>query len=475
MKIITRILIVALLLPGYILQAQSDLQNTGIVYIGTGTDTLYISGAFTNTAAATFTNNGRFYIKQNLTNSQASMAVGTGALYLNGSVAQTVGGSQPFKTFDLFTDNSLGITLNNNLDVNGTHTFMNGHIATSATPNYLIYEAGASYTGDGDNAHVNGWVKKFGSTNFTFPVGNSTVERVAAVENLSASSELNCIYRSATPNTTSVQSPIVLVNGNEYWEINKVSGGTAQVHMNWNTSKVAIPNYPLIDIRAVYYNAGLWIDQGGSASGNILTTGDITSNAVSAFGYFTLGSISVVLPLQFLTIHAQRNQDAVTVQWKTAQEFNVDHFDIERGNNYTGFSKTGSVMGNNIRTGSQYEYIDRHPLPGTVYYRVRGIDKDGRITYSNTAIVSDNNTPSFLQVLNNPVHGAIYLSASASYKGTYWYELLNTSGQLIQKGSLRITGNDIVTIPLTEKMLTGSYILSVHNEAHRVTKKIIVN
>src|SRR6185369_16790292 len=154
MKIIIRLLSVCFLLQGYAAQAQSDLQNNGTLYISTSSDILYINGAFTNAAAGALTNNGSLYVRQNLSNAQASMAIGTGTLYLNGTSAQSIAGAQVFKNFNLVTNNSAGITLNNNLDVSGTRTFTSGVITTSATPNYLVYEAGSSYTGDGNTRHV---------------------------------------------------------------------------------------------------------------------------------------------------------------------------------------------------------------------------------------------------------------------------------------------------------------------------------
>lgn len=142
--------------------AQVDMQNTGILYVSGGSDIVYINGAFTNTNTATLTNNGNLYVSRNLTNGQASMTVGTGTLYLNGTVAQVVGGAQPFKTYNFISDNNAGITLNTNLSVSGVHTFTNGVLTTAITPKYLIYEAGASHSGETDSRHVNGWVKKSG-------------------------------------------------------------------------------------------------------------------------------------------------------------------------------------------------------------------------------------------------------------------------------------------------------------------------
>ena len=156
------------------LNAQTNLYNDGILKLTAGSDILYVTGSFTNTSSASLTNNGNLYILRDLDNAQASMSAGTGKLYLSGSALQTVSGTQPFKTYDLVSNNSSGIILNNNLSVSGAHTFTNGVITTSATPNYLIYEPGSSYSGSGDTKHVNGWVKKIGNTDFTFPVGNGT-------------------------------------------------------------------------------------------------------------------------------------------------------------------------------------------------------------------------------------------------------------------------------------------------------------
>src|SRR6476469_151558 len=131
-------------------RTQTAATNTGTLYITGSADILYAAGDFTNNTGAALTNNGQLHIKGNLTNAQSSMAIGTGTLYLVGSTAQSINGSQPFKTFNLNTNNSTGITLNNNLSVSGTHSFTSGVITTSATPNYLVYEAGSSYSGDDD-------------------------------------------------------------------------------------------------------------------------------------------------------------------------------------------------------------------------------------------------------------------------------------------------------------------------------------
>lgn len=455
-------------------KAQGDLGNTGIVYISSATDTLYIGGTLTNASGSALTNNGQLYVRQHISNAQSGMAVGTGMLLLTGTTSQSIGGAQPFKTFNLTTNNSAGIVLNSNLDISGTHTFVNGVITSSATPNYLIYEAGASYTGDGNTAHVNGWVKKFGNTAFAFPLGNGTVERRVNLTNLSASSEFNAHYYASTPNTGSVQSPIVQVDPYEYWTINQVSGGTAQVLMNWDKSKVNFPMYVLADVRAVYNNAGTWVSIGGTAAGNVSTTGTITSNAVASFGNFTFGSVSVSLPLEFLGIWALADQTYNVVQWKTARESAIDHFDIQRSSDGATYTNIGSTLPVNGTGGQSYQFTDRIPLPGTNWYRVQSVDANGAVKFSPVASVSPGNRGNAFYVINNPVTSTIYLAASEKYKGAYEYQLVSTSGQVVQQGNIIIGQSGIFSVPVDSRIIKGTYVFRIYNSAYQLVDKIIV-
>ncbi|HRG93047.1 MAG TPA: hypothetical protein PLZ10_08870, partial [Chitinophagaceae bacterium] len=127
--------------------------NQGNLQVHSGAS-LSSSLAFTNSSTAALVNNGDLYLRADIANHQVSMASGSGTLYLNGSAAQQLTGSAVFNTYHLVTDNSSGITLNNNLSVGGNHSFVNGLIASSVTPNYLIYQSGATHSGAADSRHV---------------------------------------------------------------------------------------------------------------------------------------------------------------------------------------------------------------------------------------------------------------------------------------------------------------------------------
>jgi hypothetical protein len=471
MKSVYAFFISSLIFISIQVSAQSDLQNTGIINITSGSN-FYINGSVTNAVTAALTNNGNIYITQHLTNSQVAVPVGAGTLIMVGSAQQMVAGAQPFRTFNLITDNTSGILLNNNLSISGTHTFTNGIIESSATPNYLIYEAGSSYTGSADSRHVSGWVKKMGSTGFIFPVGTGVVLRPVELNNLSSSSEFNTHHFVSTPNTGNVLAPLVQIDPYEYWEINRISGGDAQVAMNWDRSKVEFPQYVLSTIRAAYYTAGQWTNEGGSATGDVATTGNITSNSMSVFGQFTMGSISAVLPVSFVSVTATRNMNVVLIEWKANNEINVDHYEVERSEDGRRFSKAGTVP---AATGTgiiNYNYSDDQRYSGQLWYRIRNVDIDGKYKFSNIVTVQGNSPVTGFFTVINPARNAVSFISNAMQPGSYIYQLRNDGGQTVQSGRIEIAGNGRYSIELKNREIAGIYIFTISKAAFIQNERI---
>lgn len=453
---------------------QQAFRNNGNLQIH-GSASMAGFGDFTNASSATLINNGSLYIGGNITNDQASMSAGSGMLYLNGSSQQTIGGTQTFKTFGLETDNSSGFLLNTNLSVAGTHTYTNGMITTSSTPNYMTYEAGSSYSGSSDARHVNGWVKKTGSTDFTFPVGNATYERSVLLTNLSASSEFNVRHNGAvTPNYTSLYNPLVIVDTSEYWTINKVSGSAAQITMNWDASKIPFPLLMLSDIRAAYWDGTFWQSIGGTASGSVLTTGSVISNSVSAFNSnFTIGSISFVLPLRIISFTASRENHHTGVNWVIGNELNVARYELERSDNGIVFNTISVKDPFNRNSTEFYNYDDSRAINNIAYYRLKVVSNNNRIIYSGIVTVSENGSNKDLYVIKNPIDASIDIYAGASVKGIYNYTISNTAGQIMQSGTLDITQAGNYSIILKPVFSPGIYQLVLKNSMNSLQKAIL--
>jgi hypothetical protein len=451
--------------------AQEAFVNSGGLKIFNGAS-ITSFGNFTNNASSAFVNDGEFYIKGNISNSQSSISIGPGTLVLNGAATQSINGSQPFKTYHLTTDNSTGIILNNNLHISGTHTFTSGIITSSATPNYLVYESGASYSGTADDKHVNGWVKKIGSADFTFPTGDGTHLRPVDITNLASNSEFDARYNGAILSSArTTQAPLVSVNPSEYWTVDRISGGTAQVKLNWDHNKVAFPNYVIADIRTSWYSGTAWTNTGGTATGNTTSTGTITSNSLSTFGRFAIASVSYVIPLRFLGIEAKRENSSVKINWQTANEVAVNYYEIQRSIDGSNFTTVGNLNAKNLDIQS-YSFIDPNAPASKLFYRIKANDLDGSVRYSKTAMVIAIDQNQYIELLNNPVQSSIQLTAHNVKPSVYSYQLINSAGQVCKKGIINVNGTSTITIPLA--VIPGDYTLILNNSKERQQFKLVV-
>jgi hypothetical protein len=337
-----------------------------------------------------------------------------------------------------------------------------------------VYEAGSSYTGSNDTRHVNGWVKKIGSTNFVFPVGNTNYERPITLTGLTASSEYNARYfQSAPPYISSAQLPIRSLDYNEHWAVTRTSGGNARVILNWDRSKVYFPPWILADVVVAGYNGTNWIDQGGPAIGDPYTTGTATSGVVTSFNYFTFGSKTWVLPLTLTSFTAKRQDNYTQINWGTASEINVKNFIVERSDDARIFYQIGQVTARNSGLAEDYSIRDHNAIREMAYYRLRSIDNDGKETVSRIVSVSVQNGNNLI-LLTNPVRDQIKLLATPQLNGVFQYQLLMMNGQLVQQGSLTFQNGGQYELPLKGKLTPGTYSLKMSNGQQSFDFKLMV-
>lgn len=460
-----------LLLFGVAATAQSGLTNHGNLKISPGS-AMTIAGAFQNNMGAALINDGNLYVKGNILNNQSAMSPGTGILTLNGSLQQTINGTQSFRTNGLVTNNAAGIQINNDLSIAGVHTFSAGMITTSTTPNYVIYQTGASYNGSSDEQHVNGSVKKIGSTNFIFPVGDNTFLRSISISNISVSGEYAARYFVTTPYTGDLQAPLVSLDANEYWEVNRISGGTAQLTLNWDANKVAIPNWLLTEIKVAGHDGNFWLNRGGTASGEITGTGTITSDITSTFNLFTFGSTASIVPLTLVKFEATKLSGATKIDWITNNEKNVDHFTLERSDNNIRFYAIAKVEARNLGNTQRYSRLDEATITETAYYRLKITDRDGKEKYSFITKVSAENITG-IRLMTNPVRNSLRLK-SMNLDGMFNYTVHGNAGQVITQGKTNIVNGMQLLINLPANTRNGYYTLSLSKGTEVYITRFIV-
>ncbi len=101
------------------------------------------------------------------------------------------------------------------------------------------------------------------------------------------------------------------------------------------------------------------------------------------------------LPVKLIDFTAAENNGKNILNWRTANEVNSSHFNIERSSNGQKYEVIGRVNASgSSATDVSYSFTDALPLAGINYYRLAMVDIDDTKAYSKIATVSGKKYPS---------------------------------------------------------------------------------
>jgi hypothetical protein len=96
-----------------------------------------------------------------------------------------------------------------------------------------------------------------------------------------------------------------------------------------------------------------------------------------------------LLPVELTEFNAVVYNSSVILKWVTASETNNEKFILQKSANGVYFSDIATIHGNgNSIITNYYQYVDKHPIEGISYYRLKQVDFDGVFSVSNILAVS---------------------------------------------------------------------------------------
>lgn len=395
----------------------------------------YCSAALNNAGTFVNTTGGNFYVTGNITNS-GTTAYDGGTLLFAGSTAQSSGGSAIFYTTNVSFNNSAGIAVNKCMSVNSTATFVSGLVSTpSGSVEPFEFTSPAVPAGTSNASHVNGYVRKLGTGAFTYPVGDASMYQQVIVNPSANASGMVVKYFSADAGTAPFgtagtdPTPLQYYNHLEYWTISPVTSATGAVTIFWdsyNNQGIGAVS----DLRVAHLTGGQWLNEGtGSGSGTI-ATGSVTSNALSAWSPFTLGSLSSnsPLPIELTDFSASAGNCLVSLAWHAATEIDFDHYELQSSTDAINFTALAIMpaKGNN----SSYTYRYNPRAQGTVYYRLEMVGTDGSVDYSNIISADAACGENEVQVSPVPTSGTLNISTGSQLASSY--RISDNQGRVIR-------------------------------------------
>ena len=467
---------------------QNLTQTTGNF---TAPPALTINGNLTLTAG-TFTAGTNIYAKGNWTNNGGTFNTNTNTVTFNGTAAQTINGSVANSFYNLTFNNTFATspqyTIGSDITAQNTFSMITGNInlsgntitigVSAANPGTLAYSAGWAYGGN--------FKRYFATNNYTignakghFPVGGDADYRpfwLAYSSDLSTGGSITVSHSYFAAGNDNVYFPdptwgpgaMVIYRSKSKWNVtlnNIAATGTIfSIRMKGTglgpVSSVSDLNLSLED-RAI----GTYVSSGGtptnpevnrtdlSLSDLGLIAGNQQRGAMHTF-YFGSKSSSSPLPISLLKFQGQLYPNkTVSFLWATASETNNDYFTIEKSADALNFEKVIDVRGaGNSTTTLKYTAIDKNPLEGISYYRLKQTDFDGKHSYSQ--IISINNadkinTKTF--VYPNPLKVTDVLKINPPK---------NVQGKEITISLYDVSGKNIYSKKITPKELENSFALA---------------
>lgn len=201
---------------------------------------------------------------------------------------------------------------------------------------------------------------------------------------------------------------------------NQSPGDGAQMKVEYfNASNVLVGSYNT----GITKNVGVWTQYVSTITAMPgtrrvrVTLRSYSYNGSSVDAYFDdLSLIGYqILPLELTSFTTSLDRsDKVIANWKTANELNNDHFELQRSKDGIAWESIATVKGSGTtNTIHSYDATDNFPIVGISYYRLTQYDFDGKMSVSKVNMIKITSSNAKLIAYPNPVRTILTLEGDA--------------------------------------------------------------
>ena len=181
-----------------------------------------------------------------------------------------------------------------------------------------------------------------------------------------------------------------------------------------------------------------------------------------------------VLPLDGMELLAAWDNEFAKLQFDVYENGSYDHFIIERSLNGIDFKTVGNIQNTSFSSQEQYVFRDARINAPSVYYRVKGISKQGNFSYSKTALLR-NSTRQELRIYPNPVTNfTINIDFFKGVKEMVSVTIYGVMGEKLYYNQINPRGNSSISFKVPNLFdVKTLYVLNVSYSDIVVNEKIL--
>ncbi len=183
------------------------------------------------------------------------------------------------------------------------------------------------------------------------------------------------------------------------------------------------------------------------------------------------------LPIDLISFTAENiDNKRVALKWLTATETDSDYFDLQRSLDGINFANIGKISAaGNSSVQQSYEFTDEEPAFGEIYYRLRQVDFDGSMTYSEIVQVKLDRNYVTPNIYPNPVSNrqSLVIDFGDIPNSPVQINIVDMSGKQVYYREFA-AGQNRFDIPLNS-LTKGMYIVNGQFDEYHFYKKLIVH
>jgi hypothetical protein len=171
-----------------------------------------------------------------------------------------------------------------------------------------------------------------------------------------------------------------------------------------------------------------------------------------------------VLPVELLSFTGRLSGRNVELTWITASESNNDYFLVERSADGIEFLPIEKVKGAGTTSQTtRYTILDKNPLTGYSYYRLKQVDFDGAYEFSQ--IIAIRNDPEeVFAIAPVPVSDELTIFYKSENSAISLLEIFDTKGKVYYSNEIWAgEGNNIFNIDVSA-LKPGVYFIKISDE-----------
>jgi len=213
----------------------------------------------------------------------------------------------------------------------------------------------------------------------------------------------------------------------------------------------------------------------GTTASNVLSPGCQNTDGVSLI---TLDVINCSTPVKIgmLSFNGKLINSHTNLFWNTSTEDEPVHFDIEKSSDGINFTRIGTVNSytNYVSEINHYSFVDPLELAGKGIYRIVIVNNRAEKKYSRTIQLTDEHIDFGLRNIVNPFRNELPFEVITTNNAKIDVSLIDFFGKTLKsKGYIVYSGVNSLSIPNTESLPGGIYILQVKNKDIIINNKVL--